>query len=29
MWIHYMAKWNFVKGGLDGMKKFSRINIEG
>ncbi len=29
MWIHYMSKWNFIKGGLDGMKKFGPINIEG
>lgn len=29
MWIHYMSKWNFIKGGLDGMKKFGITNIEG
>jgi glycosyltransferase involved in cell wall biosynthesis len=29
MWIHYMSKWNFIKGGLVGMKKFGPINIEG
>jgi cellulose synthase/poly-beta-1,6-N-acetylglucosamine synthase-like glycosyltransferase len=29
MWIHYMSKWNFIKGGLVGMRKFGPINIEG
>lgn len=27
--IHYFSKWNFIKGGLAGMKKFGTINIEG
>jgi len=28
--IHYFSKWSFIKGGLDGMKKFGPIiNIEG
>ena len=29
MWIHYMSKWNFIKGGIAGMQKFGTINIEG
>jgi len=29
MIIHYFSKWNFIKGGLAGMKKFGAINIEG
>jgi len=29
MWIHYMMKWNFIKGGLDGQKKFGTLNVEG
>ena len=29
MIIHYMSKWNFIKGGLAGMKRFGIVNIEG
>jgi len=29
MMIQYMSKWNFIKGGLDGQKKFGTINVEG
>lgn len=29
MFIAYLSKWNFIKGGLDGQKKFGTINIEG
>ncbi|MCE5300371.1 MAG: glycosyltransferase [Spirochaetia bacterium] len=29
MTIAYLSKWNFIKGGLDGQKKFGTINIEG
>ncbi len=29
MTIAYFSKWNFIKGGLDGQKKFGTINIEG
>ncbi len=29
MTIAYMSKWNFIKGGLDGQKKFGTINVEG
>lgn len=29
MYIHYMSKWNFIKGGLDGQKKFGTLNVEG
>jgi hypothetical protein len=29
MIIHYLSKWNFIKGGLDGQKKFGTLNVEG
>jgi cellulose synthase/poly-beta-1,6-N-acetylglucosamine synthase-like glycosyltransferase len=29
MTIAYLSKWNFIKGGLDGQKKFGTINVEG
>ena len=29
MTIAYMSKWNFIKGGLDGQKKFGTVNVEG
>lgn len=29
MVIQYLSKWNFIKGGFDGQKKFGTLNIEG
>jgi glycosyltransferase involved in cell wall biosynthesis len=29
MTIAYLSKWNFIKGGLDGQKKFGTVNVEG
>jgi glycosyltransferase involved in cell wall biosynthesis len=29
MKIQYLSKWSFIKGGLDGQKKFGTINVEG
>jgi dolichyl N-acetyl-alpha-D-glucosaminyl phosphate 3-beta-D-2,3-diacetamido-2,3-dideoxy-beta-D-glucuronosyltransferase len=29
MKIAYLSKWNFIKGGLDGQKKFGTLNVEG